>query len=99
MYADGRFDVVLCDLVLPDGDGCDLVAELFLIRPVRAFAITGYGMPHDLARTQAAGFLAHLTKPVVVERLRIVLAELSREIATSRAAGEQQRIDFEPAHT
>jgi CheY-like chemotaxis protein len=98
MYADDRFDVVLCDLGLPDGDGCDLIAELSLIRPVRALAITGYGMPQDLKRTQAAGFLAHLTKPVVVERLRIVLGELSRQIAMSRVAGEQQRIDSEPAH-
>src|SRR5947209_2519086 len=44
MYAGGRFDVVLCDLGLPDGDGCDLIAELSLSRPVRALAITGYVM-------------------------------------------------------
>jgi len=96
-YVEERFDVVLCDLGLPDGDGCDLLAELFLIRPVPALAITGYGMPHDLQRTQAAGFIAHLTKPVVVDRLRIVLAELSREIAAPRAANEQP-VDSEPAH-
>lgn len=93
MYAAERFDVVLCDLGLPDGDGCDLLAELSLIRPVRALAITGYAMPQDLMRTRAAGFIAHLTKPLVVDRLRIVLAELGQEIAESR---EHAVRDIEP---
>jgi CheY-like chemotaxis protein len=81
LFASERFDLVLCDLGLPDGDGCDLLPELTAINPVRALAITGYGMNDDLQRTRAAGFLAHITKPIVADRLRIVLDELAAEFA------------------
>lgn len=80
-FAAERFDAVLCDLGLPDGDGCELLAELSAIAPVRALAISGYGMPSDLARTRAAGFLAHLTKPIIADRLCIILSELSIQLA------------------
>jgi CheY-like chemotaxis protein len=81
MFAAERYDLVLCDLGLPDGDGCDLLHELRAIAPVKALAITGFGMTDDLARTRDAGFLAHITKPVVADRLRTILSELALEIA------------------
>src|SRR5262245_27085875 len=48
-------DVLLLDVGLPDGDGCDLLRELTAIRPVPAIAITGFGMNEDVARSMAAG--------------------------------------------
>jgi CheY-like chemotaxis protein len=33
-----------------------------------AIAISGYGMDADVKRSAAAGFAAHLTKPIVVPR-------------------------------
>src|SRR5207245_2345103 len=38
-----EFDVVLCDIALPDGNGYDLIAEAKRKRPVKAVAITGNG--------------------------------------------------------
>ena len=38
-------------------------------------AMTGYGQKIDRASTLAAGFQAHLTKPVVVEQLREMLRD------------------------
>jgi two-component system CheB/CheR fusion protein len=38
-----RYDVLLCDIGLPDGDGYALLAEVRAMYPVRAVAVTGYG--------------------------------------------------------
>ena len=64
------FDVMVCDIGLPDGDGCDLFRELQMTdKPIRGIALSGYGMPEDVARTRAAGFEVHLLKPVSFARL------------------------------
>jgi two-component system CheB/CheR fusion protein len=43
-------------------------------RKVTLVAITGWGQSGDRAKTLAAGFNQHLTKPVDVERVRQLLA-------------------------
>src|ERR1044071_10497395 len=53
------FDLLFCDLHLPDGDGAQLMAHLGAERPFVAVAIGGTGGPEDLARTKAAGFFTH----------------------------------------
>lgn len=75
-----RFDLLLCDLGLPDGDGCNLLRDLQQNGPVRAIAITGFGMAEDIERSKAAGFLRHITKPLVVSQLQDLLTELSRTL-------------------
>nr|MCU0952575.1 ATP-binding protein [Burkholderiaceae bacterium] len=65
-----QFDMVLSDLSLPDGDGCELLQllrELGCAAP--AIAMTGHGMDTDQERTQRAGFLRHFVKPVEVSQL------------------------------
>jgi CheY-like chemotaxis protein len=74
-FGEHNFDVVLSDLGLPDGSGLDLVQKLRAIRPVRAIALSGYGMAEDVSRSQAAGFFAHLTKPVSIEKLEAAIHE------------------------
>jgi CheY-like chemotaxis protein len=39
-------------------------------------ALTGYGQHEDVAKTSAAGFAAHLVKPLDFERLRTLMEEL-----------------------
>jgi signal transduction histidine kinase len=72
-------DVALIDIGLPDMDGYE-VARLIRSGPrgraVSLVAITGYGRPEDHERAFAAGFDAHLTKPVTLDRLRQALAAL-----------------------
>jgi signal transduction histidine kinase len=73
-----RPDIVLLDLGLPDIDGFELarrIREEAVLPNVRLIAITGYGQEEIKARTQSAGFAAHLLKPVEFERLRRLLAE------------------------
>ncbi len=67
-------DVLISDIGLPDGTGYDLMAELRRSRPgMRGIAASGYGMDEDIARSRAAGFTEHCTKPLDVERLEQLL--------------------------
>jgi PAS domain S-box-containing protein len=61
----GEFDFVITDLGLPDGDGTELLGAFSrTAQPPIGIALTGYGMEDDIQRTLAAGFSAHLTKPI-----------------------------------
>ncbi len=70
-------DVLLLDLGLPDGDGCALLQELLAMRKIPAIALTGFGMIADIERSKAAGFIAHITKPLEITKLREELAKLN----------------------
>jgi len=64
------------DIGLPGMDGYQLAAEIRRRlggKPMRLIAFTGYGSPEDVARATAAGFDAHLTKPVEIDRLLAAL--------------------------
>jgi PAS domain S-box-containing protein len=74
----GEFDVLLCDIGLPDGTGYD-VLRLLDSRPVRAIALSGFGLDDDLRRSRASGFAEHLTKPVDLPTLEAAI----RRAATS----------------
>ncbi len=78
-----HFDFVISDVGLPDGNGCDLMAELRTRFGLRGVALTGYGMDGDVMRSQAAGFITHLTKPVSIRALDQALLQLV-ELTESR---------------
>lgn len=75
-FGAARFDLVVSDLGLPDGSGIDLMPELQRQRPVPGIALSGYGMEEDLRQSKAAGFFAHLVKPVNIEQLRQLMDQL-----------------------
>ena len=82
-----EFDVLISDLGLPDGDGCQLMTELREKSPgLHGIAMSGFGMESDLIRSRAAGFEEHLTKPISVDLLDRALARLL-ERAKSREPG------------
>jgi PAS domain S-box-containing protein len=65
-------EVVLLDLGLPGMDGFEIAERLRAdvgIRQPRIVALTGWGSAQDRGRTAAAGFDAHLTKPVAPDDL------------------------------
>lgn len=72
-----EFDLIICDVGLPDTDGHTLLHELTLLRPgLAAIAMTGYGTENDVQKSDQAGFLMHLTKPVSIARLEEALRSI-----------------------
>jgi signal transduction histidine kinase/ActR/RegA family two-component response regulator len=60
-------DWVLLDIGLPGMDGylvAQTIRERYPERPLRLYAVSGYGRPEDRALALASGFDGHLTKPV-----------------------------------
>jgi two-component system CheB/CheR fusion protein len=73
----GRLDLVLSDLGLPDGSGQDLMRELSRLYGLRGIALSGYGMEEDVRRSREAGFLRHLTKPVDLQMLESAIRQVA----------------------
>jgi hypothetical protein len=76
MMASQRFDLVLCDIGLPDGSGYDVVSRAKAEGPIKAVAITGFGTDEDIRRSKEAGFDFHLVKPIDFQELRTVLEQV-----------------------
>ncbi len=75
MEENGDFSLLISDIGLPDGNGCDLMNEFQQKFGAKGIALTGYGTGHDVAESEAAGFAAHLTKPINIESLESALAD------------------------
>ncbi|MDB5694428.1 MAG: hypothetical protein JWO81_3491, partial [Alphaproteobacteria bacterium] len=70
----GTLDVLISDLGLPDVSGLELIKEIQRLQPrITAIALSGYGMDEDVQRAKAAGFTAHLVKPVPFDQLQALL--------------------------
>jgi signal transduction histidine kinase/ActR/RegA family two-component response regulator/HAMP domain-containing protein len=83
----GEFDAVLADIGMPGEDGYAFIAGLRAshdarLRALPVIAVTAYASSGDRARALAAGFDAHVAKPVSIG----VLAEALVEALTLRAA-------------
>jgi CheY-like chemotaxis protein len=73
-------EVVILDIGLPVMDGYELASRLRQREggsAMKLIAITGYGQAADRERSRAAGFDAHLVKPVDLDVLADLLQELS----------------------
>lgn len=79
LFASGRYELAVCDVVLPDGDGVALARELLRDRPDLRVVITS-GDPSNLDRARRAGFSRCLSKP-------FSLAEFEGAISPERASG------------
>ena len=80
--------VVLLDIAMPDMDGFKTLQRMRTtagLIDVFAIAMTGYGTEEDKRRTIAAGFDAHLTKPVELDAL-IALLNDARDRANASAS-------------
>jgi CheY-like chemotaxis protein len=71
------FDLLISDVGLPDGNGYDLMREMLGRRSaMRGIAVSGYAAEADVEQSLAAGFSAHLIKPVQFDALRAAIARL-----------------------
>ena len=75
-------DVALVDIGLPLFDGYEVARQIRAhpeVSSVRLIAITGYGSSADRARSAAAGFDLHLTKPVDPDELTRILQQRTQD--------------------
>lgn len=72
-------DLLISDISMPEIDGYEflrMVRAVPKLANLPAIAITGMRRDADIARARAAGFSAHLGKPMSVERLNAVVRDL-----------------------
>jgi CheY-like chemotaxis protein len=62
-------DVLISDLGLPDGTGCELLEKVRERQHIPGIALSGYGTSADIQLSRKAGFRAHLTKPIDIDEL------------------------------
>jgi two-component system CheB/CheR fusion protein len=65
-----RFDILIADLSLPDGDGLDLVRYAKGSQSLKTIALTARDSEEERRRGVEAGFDYYLTKPVDFLALR-----------------------------
>jgi PAS domain S-box-containing protein len=73
------FDLIISDIGMPEVDGYELIGRLRQIHglsAVPAIALSGYAAKQDIASALAAGFDAHLAKPVDPDDLITQIEEL-----------------------
>ena len=71
------FDLLITDIGLPEKNGWELCGELRMLQPgIAAIALTGYGYPADMRRSEAAGINLHLTKPTTMQQLQAAILKL-----------------------
>ena len=75
VWASKGCDILVADIVLPDGSGLDLMRRL---RPsgVRGVAVSGHVGPEHRRASLEAGFSAHLAKPFPFTDLLAAIASL-----------------------
>ena len=84
-------DVVLSDLMLPDGRGTELLRELLEEPTVEVILITGKATVETAVEALRLGAFDYLTKPIDLGRLKTLLArvketrELKQEVSSLRA--------------
>ena len=73
-------DVVLTDLVLPDGSGIDLLTDLGGMPRPEVILVTGHASIESAVAALRGGVLDYLTKPVDTARLKTVLVNVLRTL-------------------
>jgi PAS domain S-box-containing protein len=81
--AAGEFDVLISDIGMPGEDGYELIGRVRALPAgaggvTPAVALTAYARTEDRLRAMRAGFDMHVSKPVELTELVVVVAKLAR---------------------
>lgn len=79
MVIDHKFDVIISDVGLPDGNGISLMSCIRPFCNTPSIAVTAFGRDEDIERCKKAGFNLHMTKPVGPEALYRAINSVLRE--------------------
>jgi len=84
-------DVVLVDLMLPDGRGLELLSEVPPGARTEFIIVSGHATVESVIEALRCGVLDYLTKPVDIPRLKSVLANLARTTELKEEIGTLRR--------
>lgn len=89
-----RPDLLVCDIAMPDEDGCSLLGRIRALGPSRggqvpALALTALASDDDRRRVADAGFQLHVAKPVDIRRLMTAIAQLREHTSGSRGPADR----------
>lgn len=73
------YDLMISDIGLPDESGWALMHRVRQKYPIRAIAISGFVDEADQDRSRAAGYMAHLSKPIGIGELEQAIATVTGE--------------------
>jgi two-component system CheB/CheR fusion protein len=88
-----RPDLLICDIAMPGEDGYSLLGRIRALGEDRgggvlAVALTALAGDEDRERARAAGFQAHLAKPVDIDR---ILSALAKVLESRKSGGDAQK--------
>jgi CheY-like chemotaxis protein len=72
-----KFQLLVCDIGLPDGTGFQFIERARKLTRIPALALSGFGMEEDVKKSRLAGFEGHLTKPVNFQKLEAAIWQLT----------------------
>jgi signal transduction histidine kinase/CheY-like chemotaxis protein len=83
-----RYDILLADIGMPATDGYALVEAVRLlpgdVGRIPAIAVSAFGRREDKARALAAGYNAHLSKPILPDQLAAAIARFIQRYSPER---------------
>jgi len=81
---EAAFDLVLTDIQMPEMDGYELAERLSVLAPgLPVIGVTAHAMPEEEGRCLAAGMVAHVTKPIHMDKLVSVILRQARQPSPS----------------
>ena len=81
-------DIVLLDLMLPDGSGMELIAEVKLLPNAELVLITGHASLDTSIQALRLGASDYLVKPMSLKQLQGVLSRVTKPSALKAVAGD-----------
>ncbi len=95
-----QYDLVLTDLKLPDGSGLEVMRRLKAVHPeTPVVMITGHATIDNAVEATRMGAYEYLTKPVDLNRLRIVIANALYLSTLERRVGRAASLDAIVGHS
>ena len=96
-FEEGRFDLCLTDMRLPDGDGLDLVSYINERHPHCPVAvITAYGSADTAVASLKAGAFDFVSKPIDVSGLRSLVSQALKLAGLDHDAPPHPSLDASP---
>jgi PAS domain S-box-containing protein len=83
-------DILISDIGMPEVDGYEFLKRVRLLpsgRDIPAIALTAFARPEDEAKSLAAGYAVHISKPIAPDTLSAAVASLSERAAHAAGNG------------